>query len=440
MMRNMVRSLAVVLVLLGVAGAASNDVTVSYRFTSNRSVKVVFAKPLPNPLPRIAHLFLVGPSGKREITAGLTGDPQGVAGLKTVSYDVVENETTEPKDETQVEVVLQNSDVDVTGPIVFEQDAKKTLANLTDSLTQKVASEKSTDDKNLFAGMAVTVPSGGDAQGSGDLVFNRKFFANQFQNGAFFDNVNLGANLKKSSAKGADARHFQAGLTMEKTFLFERQKFREVQQAISSSNTVTAESALNEIPHHFFPSLFFDNGVSFEGDVRSVSIGNVSNFVFNSQLKFASATAQLSRAGFFFIRIIPAGVEAGYNLQNADAPALDGNSIARFKSGGTLTLRYDSQDNAALNRIDLELNAVDRHLFRRELTLDPTTNLVTKLDTGDKYYAEGNLKFYFFKVGKGRPGFRVTFKRGYLPPAFAFTKAFDAGFFFESADDKTSNK
>jgi hypothetical protein len=148
----------------------------------------------------------------------------------------------------------------------------------------------------------------------------------------------------------------------------------------------------------------------------------------------------LSRAGFFFVRIIPAGLEAGYNLQDVDAPVLDGKSLARYKSGGTLTLRYDSKNNAALNKIDLELNAVNRYLFQRELTLDPATNLVTFLEKGNKYYAEGNLKLYFLKVGKGRPGFRITFKRGSLPPVFAFTKAFDAGFFYESADDTTAKQ
>jgi hypothetical protein len=435
----MMRFLASFVLFLGSAYAATPDITVSYRvIPGHRAIKLTFKQTAPSPGPKIVRIFLVGPSGKREITSGLSGTPQAAGTV--IETDIAENDATEPKDETQVEVVLQNPDADLTGPIVFPADAKKTLANLKSSLAATVASEKSTADKDIFAGMTVTVPSGGDAQGSGDFVFNHQFFANQVLNGALFDNVNLGLDLKKSSAQGTDSRHFQAGLTMQKTFLFSRQKFKQAQQEIASDDIDTAQKALNEVPHHFWPSLFFDNGISFEGDVRSVSIGNVSNFVFNSQLKLASATAQFSKAGFFFMRVIPAGVEAGYNLQNVDAPALDGNTLARYKAGGTLTLRYDSQNNATLNRIDLELNAVDRYLFLRELTLDPTTNLVTRLDKGNKYYAEGNLKFYFFRVGKGRPGFKVSFKRGYLPPAFAFTKGFDAGFFYESADDKTNTK
>lgn len=435
----MIRYLAILCIFVGTAAAADSQITVSYRFTAGRSVKLEFKETPPDPAPKIVHLFLLGPSGKREITAGLAATTPNTVG-KSISYDVTENDTTAPTDETRVEVVLQNPDNDLTGPIVFPADAKKTLANIQSTLNDKVSSAKSSDEKNLFAGVAVTVPSGSDAQGSGDFVFNKEFWAYQVHNGALFDSANVGLTLKKSSAKLADPRHFSAGLDLRKTFLFHGKEYDKVKKAIQSSNPDNAQGELAKLQSHFWPTLFFDNGVSFEGDVRGVSLGNVSNFVFNSQLKLASATAQFSRAGYFFLRIIPAGIEAGYNLQNADAPALDGKSLARYKSGGTMTFRYDSNNNAALNRIDLELNAVDRYLFQRELTLDSATNLVTLLDKGNKYYAEGNMKFYFLKLGKGRPGFRVTFKRGFLPPTFAFTKAFDAGFFYESADDKTSSK
>lgn len=435
----MVRLFAPFILFAALAFAQTSDIKVTYQVIPKfRVLELTFSGAVPAlaQRPQILHVFLVGPSGKREITFGLAGNQ--TSARHNLDFDIIENDATTPTNETAVEVVLANPDADITGPIINPGDAKVTRDNLQASLAQQVASEKSTDEKNLFAGIAVTVPSsGGDTQGSGDFIFNRQFFANQVQKGSLFDNLNLGFVLKKSSAQGADLRHFQAGLTTEKTFLFSRQKYREAQQAISSGDTNKAQAALQNMPHHFWPSLFFDNGVAFEGDVRSVSIGNVSNFVFNSQVKLASATASVGRVGYFFVRIIPAAVEAGYNLQDVDAPALDGKSLARFKTGGTLTLRYDSQNNDALNRIDLELNAVNRHLFLRELTLDPATNLVTLLDKGDKYYAEGNLKFYFGKVGKGRPGFRVSFKRGYLPPVFAFTKAFDAGFFYESADDKT---
>ncbi|HJX84184.1 MAG TPA: hypothetical protein VJ723_07565 [Candidatus Angelobacter sp.] len=442
MMSMVIRSVVLLFLLAGLAPAQPSSIKVNYQVSTHRALELTFASTVPDPQhrPQVLHVFLVGPSGKREITAGLAATPLSDENHHLV-FDVRENDATTPKDETQVEVILTNPDADITGPIITPADAKKTLADLQASLAKQVASEKSTDDKNLFAGLAVTVPSGkGDAQGSGDLVFNHQFFANQVLNGALFDNANLGLVLKKSSAAGADSRHFTAGMTMEKTFLFHRAEYKEVQKAIASNNPGDAQAALEKMPHHFWPSVFFDNGVSFEGDVRSTNIGNVSNFVFNSQVKLASATKALGHTGFFFIRIIPVGIEAGYNLKNQDAPALDGRSLARLKFGGTLTLRYDSQNNAGLNRVDLELNAVDRHLFSREVALDPTTKLVTMLTNGEKYYAEGNLKFYFSKVGKGRPGFRMSFKRGFLPPAFAFTKAFDAGFFYESADDKTANK
>jgi len=438
----MKRLLGLLCLLVGTAYGQPGTITVNYQVIPKfRVLELTFSGTVPDAAhrPQVLHVFLIGPSGKREITFGLTGTPASARHF--LDFDVIENDATTPKDENQVEVILANPDADITGPILVPSDIKKTLADLQQALAQQVASEKSTADKNLFAGLAVTVPGGGgDVQGSGDLVFNQQLVANQVLSGALFDNLNVGLDLKKSSAVGADPRHFAAGMTVEKTFLFSRDKYKKVQQAIASSNPDEAKTALAEMPRHFWPSLFFDNGLSFEGDVRSASIGNVSNFVFDSQAKLASSTAPLSRVGLFFIRIIPIGVEAGYNLNNQDAPAVNGGSLARLKAGGTLTLRYDSHNNASLNRIDLELDAVNRYLFLDEHVLNPTTKLVTLLDHGDKYYTEGSLKLYFLKVGKGRPGFRLTYRRGSLPPTFAFIRAFEAGFFFESADDKTGSK
>src|ERR1051326_197879 len=268
----MMRLLAPLLLLLGLAHAAAPDITVSYRMIpDHRAIKLTFQGNAPATPPKIVHVFLVGPSGKREITSGLTGTPQSAGNV--TEFDIAQNDATEPKDETQIEVVLQNPDADLTGPIVFPADAKKTLADLQSTLTQQVASEKSTDEKNLFAGVAVTVPSGSDAQGSGDFVFNKQFWASQVHNGAFFDNANVGLNLKKSSAKLSDPRHFAAGLDLRKTFLFHGKEYDEVKKAIQSSDPTGAESALGKLQHHFWPTLFFDNGVSFEGDVRAVSLG-----------------------------------------------------------------------------------------------------------------------------------------------------------------------
>ena len=440
----MTRVLVLVMLLIGMARADNPDITVSYdaqpSAAAQPSIKLTFKQNVPPAsLPRILHVFLVGPSGRREITSGLIGI--SLSAGKTVEVDIAKYDMTAPQYETQVEVIISNPDADVTGPIVLQADTKKTLANIQSSLAQQVGSEKATDEKALFAGMAVTVPSGkGDSQGGADLVFNKQFYAAQVLSGALFDSAKVGFTLKKNSAQAADSRHFVAGIDMQKTFLFHVQQLRNVKNLINSGDSGQAQTALGQLPHYFWPSLFFDNGVSFEGDVRSVSIGDISNLVFNSQLKFASSTASFGQYGVFFMRVIPAGVEAGYNLHNSDAPSLDGRSIARLKSGGTVTLRYNSASNNFLSRIDLELNAVDRYLFLHELTTDPKTNTVTLLEKGNKYYAEGNLKFYFSKIGMGRPGFRVSFKRGFLPPVFAFTKAFDAGFFFESSDDKTAAK
>src|SRR5258707_14606922 len=215
----MIRSFVLLFLLADLALAQSSEIKVSYRVIPKyRVLELAFPGPVPDLRPQILHVFLIGPSGKREINAGLTGTQ--TSARNKLGFDIIENDATTPKDETQVEVVLANPDADLIGPIVTPSDAKKTLAALQASLAKQVASEKSTDDKNLFAGLAVTVPSGkGDAQGSGDLILNHQFFANQVLSGALFDSATLGLVLKKSSAAGSDSRHFTAGMTVEKTFL-----------------------------------------------------------------------------------------------------------------------------------------------------------------------------------------------------------------------------
>ena len=406
-----------------------------------RSVKIEFNQDVPATVPTVVHIYLVAPDGAtRDITAGIVPDQTAVVN-RVLALSLVENDSTTPKTETGVMVVLTNPDLQASGPLTYPADAKKTLGNLTQALEEKVASEKTSDEKNLFAGLSVTVPTGGsDTQGSGDFTLNKELYASDFLSGALFDSLRFGLELKKNSAESADPRHFSTGVVVRKTFLFHGDQYRKVKSAIFSGNTGDAEAALADIQKQFWPSVFFDNGLSFEGDVRGASIGDISNLVFDSQVKLASATIG-NRTRLFFVRVIPIGVEAGYNLKNDDAPVLDGQAIARLKFGGTLVIRYDAPEERGIpSRLELEVGAVDRHLLVREAVLNPVTKLVDRLENGSKYYAEADLKIYFFRAGKGRPGFRLGFKRGYLPPAFGFTKAFDAGFFYESSDDSTARQ
>src|SRR4029077_12712513 len=116
----------------------------------------------------------------------------------------------------------------------------------------------------------------------------------------------------------------------------------------------------------------------------------------------------LKGTGFFNFRISPLGVEAGYNVSaNASTPLSgssttttasgsipNGNySLARLKSGVTFALFSQSPystDNSA--RVDLEISAVTRYLFEKELLYNSKTNSYSSTGTGNMYWAQVALK------------------------------------------------
>ena len=125
----------------------------------------------------------------------------------------------------------------------------------------------------------------------------------------------------------------------------------------------------------------------------------------------------------------------------ASGLAPNGNySLARLKSGATFILSSQSPyvtDNSA--RLDLEISAVDRYLFQKELSYDSTTNSYSSTGTGNKYWVQVALKLHGGSVGSGsvngRPGLKLAFQRGALPPVYAFTKVFTISLIFETNDN-----
>jgi hypothetical protein len=169
-------------------------------------------------------------------------------------------------------------------------------------------------------------------------------------------------------------------------------------------------------------------------------------------LHLQSRTKKLfgSTNGFWRFRLIPAGAELGYNMSNAaeaqataaGGPAApDTNWIARFKFGGVFTLFYRNNSETAglLKRVELNLQAVDRYLFRREAQFDQETMKLTTTNRGFKPWYQADLRVYLTDPEEGTPGglrtgFKLTFNRGSLPPVFAATKSFQFGFILESTE------
>jgi hypothetical protein len=192
----------------------------------------------------------------------------------------------------------------------------------------------------------------------------------------------------------------------------------------------------------FFRAVLFDNALRFEGDVKGASIGNVSNLLWDAQLQVATVTRAIAGdTGFINLRFFPAGVEAGYNITNNDAPDMERSSLARLKSGAVMTLFYEARDeNEFLNRVEFETKGVTRYLLRSESVFDEATKKAILVDKGNKYWVQADLKFLFGpRTQFGRVGFRASFQRGALPPVYAFTKAMNFGIVFES-NEKSDKK
>jgi hypothetical protein len=315
------------------------------------------------------------------------------------------------------------------------------LSDIRAELQKSVAASKTSDEKLIFAGLNISVPSGGgNTEGNADFYFNKTLYGSDIKNAGLFDKLDFGLHIKKGSEDKADPRHFDLGFTLRKIFLRDKEQIQKVRDALVAPDPdkVEAVKALNKLQQKFFRGLFFDNALRFEGDIKGTSIGNVSNLLYDSQLQVATVARPLSgETSFWYFRLIPIGLEAGYNLTNSEDMNQEKHSLVRVKSGATLNLHYQAINTEdPIGRIELELQGVNRYLFQRESALDEMTKKVVLTDKGNKYWVEGNFKVMTgLGFGKQKVGFRVNFSRGSLPPVYAFNKAFKFGLVFESFED-----
>jgi hypothetical protein len=373
--------------------------------------------------------------------------PVGDTGVKVcfTSYTFKHGSKTKTSSEVCGEGKTYNDDN--IGDLV--NDSKK-------ALNDAVSTAKTSAEKNIFAGLNISVPSGGgDAQGSGDLYLNQYFSFPLVGQGI------LGVELQKGSSANADSRHFVVGIKARKTWLLSNKTDRNTVIAAirsgSSDANAAAVSAMANIQKKYFRSIYFDNGLSYEGDISGGSLGNISNVLYDGESWVNTAVRSLTRqSGFFNFRILPVGIEAGYNVSASASTPLSGSStttvsssapsanysLARLKSGMTFTLSSQSpysMDNSA--RLDLEMSAVNRYLFVKELFYDSKTNTYSSTGTGNKYWAQIAFKLLAGPVGSGkvsgRPGLRLAFQRGSLPPVYAFTKVFTISLIFETNDNSS---
>lgn len=142
------------------------------------------------------------------------------------------------------------------------------------------------------------------------------------------------------------------------------------------------------------------------------------------------------------MNLVPAGLESGVALRNPDLPKRAGDPIFRFHTGGSarLTYRFPCKVDLIVNRVELEVNGVNRHLINQEPAFDRLTSRVDRFVTGNKYALKVDFRFvtgYQIPLPflNRRPSVTITYKNGYFPPLFAFTNSVSVHFTLESDDD-----
>jgi hypothetical protein len=325
--------------------------------------------------------------------------------------------------------VCGNAEVETTATIASQK--QQALDDL-----KKVP--KTSQEKNIFASGFVTTASTGSDGGA---------TVNLNSNDLGIPGLTAFWHLDKTTSTGGDPKNFEAGMNLRNVLLFAKADLQKMQKDIANYRDApdkdAAAKALADIKtmedkHRFWSAALIDFAGKLEGEAMDFK---VANFVGDGQVQVQSRTQKLfgSTTGFWRIRIVPAGVEGGKNVntttENGSTPPSSPDYVARVKGGGDLTLFYENVENPfPLKRVDLSLGMVQRYLFLKEAEMTSTSNPVLAVNKGYRPWYQAALKVYMAESPKGKFGFQLTYQNGSLPPAFAITKAFQFGFLFETSD------
>lgn len=291
-------------------------------------------------------------------------------------------------------------------------------------------------DKDLFASGFVTTASE-ESAGGGDIALNPGFS---------IPGLNAFLKIKKATADDADARHFEAGARYRYTRPWKPDQLREI---AAESDGGRLNELIRARQRNVMAGWLIDAAVKLEGDPTNF---DVTNAVGESSLHLQTMTRSLwGRTGFWRGFVLPFGFEAGQSLGTTAPPEetapADGagapdsastpevNRIARIKAGAGLTVFYDNpRAHVPLRRIELDVNAVLRHLFLIESRFNEETKKTDTTDDGLHGYGQVDLKVFFGETDAGRFGVKLSYNRGRLPPVYAQVNSFEFGFVIESGD------
>ncbi|HKU28036.1 MAG TPA: hypothetical protein VJQ54_21385 [Candidatus Sulfotelmatobacter sp.] len=323
--------------------------------------------------------------------------------------------------------------------------SKSNISALVKATQSALAVAKTTQEKDLFAGLNVSVPSNSNGGVSGDLAYNYSVTSvpKELQNSPLYDSGNVGLHINMGSTTKADARHFDLGISARKTILFVAAKdLQSIADGIANRSTSPMPSsavvaALNRAQDHFWKAALVDYGFQMEADASTQGIGNVSNALFDLRPQIATSAESFSEGkGYFSLRLMPVGAELGHNLAKPTGTTGNIGGVARLKTAADINLAYkNSAANAFIESVALTSTTLYRHLFDSEMLYNPTTSTSSSTTKGNEFWNQTQFSIYSSRTyGKVRPGLSVTYMDGALPPVFNKVHTFTYGIVFQSIE------
>lgn len=384
-----------------------------------------------------SHTFSVGQiqrlaGTKKGLQILFAGDPPSDLTSVRICFHKLNFVGSENKNHT-VSEVCGNPEIDT--PTSTAEQLEKSLAAL-----KKVP--KTSTEKNIFAS-GFTTTSSSATNGGVDLDLN----SNQLG----VPGLTMFLHLDKATSAGGDPRSFEAGPDFKSVFLFGRADMEQIRKDIAELRTDPSAQRSNELlsqinslqnKKRFWSAVMIDFSGQLEGEALNF---NVTNFVGSGQLQLQSRTQRLfgSDAGFWRIRLVPAGIEGGKNVSSnvvqttgtSSQPSNPEDYVARVDAGGLLTFFYENTESSfPLKRVDLDLGMVQRYLFFKEAQVSTMPGGTTTFNKGRRPWYQAALKIYLIDTPKAKYGLQLSYNNGSLPPAFSNTKSFQFGFLLESSD------
>ena len=345
-----------------------------------------------------------------------------------------------------------------------EFEADLALArHLREIVRGSVAFEKASDEKHFFMSPSLSAPGGM----MGEMGMRPVLFSgNLLKMNRPINQIDFSLNMAKGSAQRADPNFFNMGLNFRKIIPIHWKKAgrlvklsKSIEDQVATARldgrlderearglTDTLSSALKEIDpskQDFMTALVITPfSPRVEMNLRALRPGPVINFVNTTDFQLRSSVRQaIHKSMFWSLKLTPLALESGVTLRQQDLPELKGSGILRLNMAAEarLALHFPCATDILANRIQFELKAVNRHLFREESAFDHVRERYDAKVRGNRAAFQVDAKYVFgfttpIPRFRRRPALVVTYKNGFFPPSYIFNNAVTFHFAFESAD------